>query len=433
MSIFEEMESNVRIYSRFFPAIFSKASGAYLVDDQGECYLDFFCGAGALNYGHNHPELKQALIDYIMADGITHSLDFYTDAKAHFLTQFRDIILKPRQLNYKVQFTGPTGTNSVEAALKLARKVTQRQNIIYFKQAFHGMTMGALSVCGNSIAQQSAGVPLPHTQAVVFDHPNKATHESLALLERQLIAQKEQNNLAAAVIVETIQAEGGINVASDEWLQQLRRLTQKFGVLLIIDDIQAGCGRSGRYFSFETAAIKPDIVCLAKSLSAYGLPCSITLIKPEYDQWQPGEHTGTFRGNNHAFVTASKALQLFWNNANFVKQLEQKSAKLQHALVESLQDFTDSGDIVAIRGKGFIYGIEFADKSLASDVRKSAFDKKLIIENCGEYGHVLKLLPPLIINDQEILQGVNIIKRAITDSLSRSNNAREASRLMPLF
>ena len=145
MNIFEEVESEVRSYCRSFPAIFARGEGSYLYDQDNVAYLDFFSGAGALNYGHNPPAMKKRLLEYIEANGITHSLDMSSIAKARFLEKFRDTVLLPRNMHYKVQFPGPTGTNAVESSLKLARKVTGREKILFFTQAFHGMTLGSLS------------------------------------------------------------------------------------------------------------------------------------------------------------------------------------------------------------------------------------------------------------------------------------------------
>src|SRR5580704_18287881 len=168
MTIFEERESAVRSYCRTWPAVFDRAAGSWLYDENGRAYLDFFAGAGALNYGHNNPVLKRALLDYLVGDGVIHSLDMYIIAKREFLTAFDELILRPRKLDYRVQFPGPGGTNAVEAALKLARKVTGRTEVITFTGAFHGMTLGALAVTSSSIHRNGAGVPLTHAISVPF-------------------------------------------------------------------------------------------------------------------------------------------------------------------------------------------------------------------------------------------------------------------------
>ena len=322
MNVFEKYESEVRSYSRSFPTVFKKAKGYKLWDENDKEYIDFFAGAGTLNYGHNNDDMKKLLIKYIEEDSITHSLDMATAARGKFLIRFNEVILEPRNLDYRVMFTGPTGTNAVESALKLARKVTGRQNVISFTNAFHGMTIGSLSVTGNSSKRRGAGVPLNHSVSMPFEN-YLSNNGSIEYIERYLEDQGSGLDLPAAIILETVQGEGGINAASDEWLRNIEKICRRFDILLIVDDIQAGCGRTGTFFSFERAGITPDIVTLSKSISGYGLPMAITLFKSEHDIWKPAEHNGTFRGNNLAFIAATEALS-YWVNDNFTKEIDEK-------------------------------------------------------------------------------------------------------------
>ena len=312
MKVFDELESAVRSYSRNWPTVFEKSKGYKLWDEDGNEYIDFFSGAGALNYGHNHDKMQEKIIDYIQQNGITHSLDMGTTARKTFLQRFHDVILKPRNLDYKVMFPGPTGTNAVESALKIARKVTGRETVISFTNAFHGMTIGSLSVTGNAFKRHGAGIPLHHSVSMPFDGYMEG-HDSISYLEMFLEDKGSGVALPAAIILETVQGEGGVNTASFEWLKKVEEICRRWGILLIVDDVQAGCGRTGTFFSFEPAGLQPDVVCLSKSIGGIGLPMALTLIKPEYDQWGPGEHNGTFRGNNLAFVAATEALS-FWKD-----------------------------------------------------------------------------------------------------------------------
>src|SRR3982074_3610135 len=227
MTIFEELESEVRSYSRGWPVVFDQAKGSRIYDEHGKSYLDFFAGAGALNYGHNNPALKQALIDYIARDGVTHSLDMFTVAKRDFLQTFKDRILDPRVLDYKVVFPGPGGANAVEAALKLARKVTGKESVINFTNAFHGMTLGALSVTGNSMKRGAAGVPLVHATPMPYDNYFDRAMPDFMSFEKLLQAPGSGLNEPAAVIVEGVQGEGGINVARLDWLRSLDELCKR--------------------------------------------------------------------------------------------------------------------------------------------------------------------------------------------------------------
>lgn len=266
MKIFDEIESEVQSYARSFPRIFHKAQGEHLYDEDGNQYLDFLAGAGTLNYGHNNPLFKEKLLAYIQEDGITHGLDLHTKAKEEFLKTFNEKILKPRNYNYVMQFTGPTGTNAVEAALKLARNITGREHIIAFTNGFHGVSLGALAATGNSHHRNAAGVSLSGTYRMPYDGYMGDAVDTTAYFEKVLSDSSSGVDLPAAVIVETVQGEGGINAASFEWLRNLEGICRKHDILLIVDDIQAGCGRTGTYFSFEEAGIKPDIVTLSKSL-----------------------------------------------------------------------------------------------------------------------------------------------------------------------
>lgn len=409
MNVFEQYESEVRGYCRNFPAVFSSAKGAWMTDTGGQRYLDFFSGAGVLNYGHNNDRIKQPLIRYLLGDGITHTLDMYSEAKQRFIQRFNDVILKPRGLSYKFQFPGPTGTNAVEAALKLARKVTGRQTVVNFTNAFHGMTLGALAVTGNSFKRAGAGVPLHHTAAVPFEGYLGQDIDTLEYLEAMLIDNGSGMEIPAAVIVESVQAEGGVNVASHEWLKRLREITKQHDILLIMDDIQVGCGRTGAFFSFEDAGIEPDIITLSKSLSGYGLPLALVLMKPELDVWSPGEHNGTFRGHCPAFVTATAALD-FWVDNGLEMSVRKKSKHVERRLNGMVQD----QDIDAtVRGRGLIWGIEFADREMAAQVSQACFERGLIIETAGIDDQVLKLLPSLTIDEADLDHGLDIIEQSL--------------------
>ncbi|MFD4990301.1 diaminobutyrate--2-oxoglutarate transaminase [Streptomyces sp. NPDC058374] len=415
LSVFETLESEVRSYCRSWPAVFDRAQGSYLYDEDGHTYLDFFAGAGALNYGHNNPVLKRALIDYIERDGITHGLDMGTTAKRAFLETFQNVLLRPRDLPYKVMFPGPTGTNAVESALKLARKVKGRESIVSFTNAFHGMSLGSLAVTGNAFKRAGAGIPLVHGTPMPFDNYFDGTMQDFLWFERLLEDQGSGLNTPAAVIVETIQGEGGINVARPEWLRALADLCKRRDMLLIVDDIQMGCGRTGPFFSFEEAGITPDIVTLSKSISGYGMPMSLCLFKPELDIWEPGEHNGTFRGNNPAFVTAAAALDAYWSDGQMEKQTLARGEQVEQALA-AIFDEHGGEAIASVRGRGLVWGMEFTDKSRAGAVSKRAFELGLLVETSGPESEVVKLLPPLTVSPDELDEGLRILARAVRET-----------------
>ncbi len=417
MNIFQKTESEVRTYSRSFPVTFSKAKGAVLTTEDGKEYVDFLAGAGTLNYGHNNEVLKQALIEYISQDGLTHGLDMQSVAKEHFLQTFRDLILEPRGMgDFKVMFTGPTGTNAVEAALKLARKVKGRSNIISFTNGFHGVSGGALAATGNQHHRGGMGTSLSDVTRMPFDGYLGEGVDTTEYLDKVLSDPSSGVDHPAAVIVETIQGEGGLNAASFEWLRNLEKVCRRHDMLLIVDDIQSGCGRSGRFFSFEEVGIKPDIVTLSKSLSGYGLPFAVTIFRPELDQWSPGEHNGTFRGNNHAFVTAASAFKTFWSDDQFEKEVRRKAEKLRAGLQAIIK--AHGAKTLKLKGRGLMSGIECPDGELAGEVTGSAFEQGLVIETSGAHDQVVKCLVPLVLTDEQIEFGLKVLDKAFADALA---------------
>ncbi len=407
--VYASVESEVRSYCRAWPTTLATARDSWVTDTEGRTFLDLFAGAGALNYGHNNPILKRALLDYLAGDGIVHSLDIATTAKQQFLEVFDRLILTPRGLDYKVQFPGPTGTNAVAAALKLARKVTGRESIISFTNAFHGMTLGSLSVTGNSMKRAGAGIPLVHATPMPYDNYFGGVTEDFHWFERVLDDSGSGLNRPAAVIVETVQGEGGLNVARLEWLQELAALCRKREILLIVDDVQMGCGRTGGFFSFEAAGIVPDIVTLSKSISGYGLPMALTLLRRDLDVWSPGEHNGTFRGHNPAFITATKALETYWKDDKFAQETAAKGDLVR----ERLDRIATAHDGVAARGRGMAQGLRFDDAERAERVCRAAFERGALMETSGPSDEVVKLLPPLTTSTEDLDSGLAILAESV--------------------
>jgi diaminobutyrate-2-oxoglutarate transaminase len=411
LDVFNEWESEVRSYIRSFPTVFDTARGSRLIGEDGAEYIDFFAGAGTVNYGHNNPLFKQALLDYIERDGIVHALDLATRAKREFIEAFVDLILEPRGLNYKLHFTGPTGANATEAAIKAARQATGRTNVIAFSHGYHGLSLGALATTAARKYRHAAAVPLGSATFVPFEGYFGPDVDTIAMLEKLLDDPSSGVDQPAAVIVETIQGEGGVNAASAEWLQRLAEVVAERHIPLIVDDIQAGCGRSGDFFSFEESGIVPDMVVLSKSLSGYGLPMSLVLLKPELDVWEPGGHTGTFRGFNLAFVGATAALRTYWVDETFSVDTKRKGEMLAHRLDEIVA--RHPGDLEA-RGRGLMRGVASrSDPEFGSRVSREAFEHGVVIETAGSYSEVVKFLPPLTTDDETLLAGVDVVEAAI--------------------
>ncbi len=417
LKIFDRMESEVRGYVRSFPVIFKQARGSVLIDEDNKEYIDFFSGAGTLNYGHNNPILKSKLIEYLDTDGLVHGLDMATSAKKYFLETVDRVLFKPRKWQYTLQFTGPTGTNAVEAALKLARQVKGRQNIISFTHGFHGVSGGSLAVTANSKFRNAAGVALGNTSFMPFDGYFGPDVNTMDYLERMLDDSSSGIDHPAAVIVETVQGEGGVNVATWRWLKDLEKLCRQHDMLLIVDDIQVGCGRTGSFFSFESAGIQPDIITLSKSLSGFGLPMSLVLIKPELDIWKPGAHSGTFRGNNLAFVTAAQALESYWRDGAFANDTRRKERLVRDWLENLVHSYPMAG--MSVRGRGLIQGLVTpGDDDIAARIAKKAFEHGVVIETSGANDEVLKVLPALTIEDDLLLRGLEIIERSVGEVLA---------------
>jgi|SRR5579859_1173859 len=409
--VFEDLESEVRLYCRKFPVVFERAKGADLYAEDGRRFIDFFCGAGTLNYGHNNDVIKSQIINYLAADGVMHGLDMYTTAKRRFLTRLADVVLKPRGLDYKVQFCGPTGTDAVEAALKLARKVTGRSGIIAFTGAYHGMSRGALAVTGSRRARQAGGVSGQDVTFVPYADGPFGEFDSVSLIGRLLADPSSGVALPAAVIVEPMQMEGGVYAAPPDWLRRLRAVTEQYGILLICDEIQCGCGRTGTFFCFEQAGVMPDVVTVSKSIGGYGLPLSLVLFRRELDAWEAGEHTGTFRGNQLAFIAAATACDL-WTQQQFQDGLA--------AAIRRLEGFGQGIAVecpdVTVRGRGMALGIDLGGpegSGRAERIQRHAFDNGVIVELCGRYDEVIKVLPPLTIDLTRLDAGLVVLRTAL--------------------
>jgi diaminobutyrate-2-oxoglutarate transaminase len=417
--VFERRESEARSYCRGFPTTFAKAQGSIMTATDGTEYIDFLAGCSSLNYGHNDADMKAALVEHITNDGIAHGLDMYTEEKAKWLEAYENIVLKPRGMDdYKVMMTGPTGTNAVEAAMKLARKITGRRNIISFTNGFHGMTMGSLSLTGNAGKRGGAGTPLGGVTHMPYEGAMGEGVDTLAFIETMLDNGSSGVDAPAAFIFEPVQGEGGLNAASKEWMEGIAKLAKKHGALLIVDDIQAGIGRTGKYFGFEGMDIEPDLITQAKSLSGFGLPFACLLIKREYDVWKPAEHNGTFRGNTHAFVTGRVALEKFWADKD---AMEASTAEKAEILEKGLGKLADLVPGAYLKGRGFMRGVDVGSGELAGDICARAFEKGLIIETSGADDEVVKVLAALNIPNDVLQKGLDIVVDAAREVLNENH------------
>jgi diaminobutyrate-2-oxoglutarate transaminase len=408
---FDELESNVRYYCRRWPAVFSTALGATITAEDGTEYLDFFAGAGALSYGHNNPVLVEVAIEHLRAGKILHSLDTYTVEKRRFLEAMNRHVLVPRQMDMVIQTVGPTGATAVEAALQLAQRITGNRAVVGFDGSYHGMTYRTASISASMAGRETSAhlkefVALPYVRSV--------TESDLELLDRTLDSSIDGQRIGA-VIIESTQGEGGARPFDPLYLRAIRERCSARGILVIADDVQAGVGRTGAFFSFEGSGLDPDIVCLSKSISGLGLPMALNLVRRDLDAWTPGEFSGTFRGNNLAFATSATMLETYWADSNLEKNTERRGLTVRDTL-EEIADRFGSGRFVA-RGNGLLCGLDVGDTQLAADIAAAAFERRLIVETCGAGDTTVKLLPPIVIDEDQLADGLARLGDAV-DSAS---------------
>lgn len=416
---FENYESEVRSYCRNFPTVFTTAKGPFLYDEDGREYIDFFCGAGALNYGHNPDLIRDRLVDYLQKDGVMHALDMYTQPKREFIEFYEERVLKPRGLRYKIQFPGPTGTNAVEAALKLARKVKKRPGIFALMGAFHGMTLGSIALTTDAASRAGAGVPLENVTHVPAPYMFPEL-DTLKYIETLLTDDHSGVEKPAAIILETTQADGGIYPLPAEYLRGLRALCDRHDILLIVDDVQVGCARTGWFFSFERAGIVPDIVTQSKSIGGYGMPFALVLIKPELDIWEPGEHNGTFRGYQLSMVAAKAGLEIMLN-----EHVEERVRAGEKVITRAMEEIRAiAPERIETRGVGYVWGVDLAGcdgengpGSASKRVLDGAFAKGLIVERVGRGNSVVKVMPELLIEEETLEKGLNILTAAVREAV----------------
>lgn len=424
MTPFETWESEIRGYCRAYPTVFSHASNARQVAEDGTSYIDFFGGAGVLNFGHNNPKMKEAMIDFLQSDGVAHSLDTYTTTKRDFITRFHDVVLAPRGMDHKMQFMGPTGSNAVEAALKLARVSTGRRQVVAFSHGFHGMTLGSLAATGNEAFRKWAGIPLEHVVRLPHEHA-EGGDTALDAFRAALDDASSGVEPPAAFIVEVLQAEGGVWDHSKEWLHTVQKLAKDCGALFIIDDIQSACGRTGSYFSFDGMGLDPDIITLAKGLGGFGTPIAMNLNKPEVDaHWAPGAHTGTFRGQGLSFVAGTVALDYFAEGATLMDEVHTKGEQMAQRLRAIADAHPERG--WEVRGRGMMQALDMGDGALAKEVQNQSFASGLLIGPCGTGGRVVKLIPPLTIPQEDLDEGLDLLEKAIAGACAQQDSGGES-------
>lgn len=429
----EKTESNARSYPRKFPFSLVKAKGVWVEDVEGNRYLDFLCGAGTLALGHNDPEINQAMIEMLMNDRPLHTLDLMTPVKDTFVHTLLSLLPAELKDNAKVQFCSPSGTDAVDAAIKLCKTATGRSAVVAFNGAYHGMGHGAMSLTGNLAAKSKVPalmpdvhfLPYPYSYRCPFGLGGEAgTKACCEYFERVLKDPESGITRPAAVILEPIQGEGGVIPAPVEFLQTVRRVTKELGIPMIVDEIQCGVGRSGKFFAFEYADIVPDVILVSKAIGGTQ-PMSVVVYNKELDKWQPGAHAGTFRGNQLAMRAGTVVMNRV-SKPEFLADVAAKGEIIRQNLLELKKSVSIIGDV---RGKGLMIGCEFVDPKgkkdslgslpacgeIAALVQHKCFENKLVMEKGGRNGAVMRCLCALNVTREEIDQMLEIFGKVVRE------------------
>lgn len=428
-----DFESSARSYPRKFPFALKKAKGSWVEDVEGNRYLDFLCGAGTLALGHNDDEVNQAMIDLLTSDAPLHTLDLTTPVKDRFVHTIISLLPEGLKENAKIQFCSPSGTDAVDAALKLCKTATGRSTVIAFSGGYHGMGHGALSLTGNlnaknKVANLMAGVqfmPYPYSYRCPFGLGGEAgTKACINYFERLLKDPESGITKPAAVILEPIQGEGGVIPAPIEFLQAIRRITEELDIPMIVDEIQCGIGRSGKLFAFEYASIVPDVILASKAIGGTQ-PMSVVIYNKKLDKWSAGAHAGTFRGNQLAMAAGTVVLNRV-SRPQFLEDVRNKGDYLRNAMKALKEEVSIIGDV---RGKGLMLGVEFVDPNgpkdimgnpepsgeIAALVQKKCFENHLVMEKGGRNGSVMRCLCALNVSLEEINIMIDIFKKVVKE------------------
>ena len=415
-----DFESSARSYPRKFPFALKSAKGSWVEDVEGNRYLDFLCGAGTLALGHNDDEISKAMIDLISSGSPLHTLDLTTPVKDRYVETIFSVLPKEMQGNVKIQFCSPSGTDAVDAAIKLCKTATGRGTVIAFSGGYHGMGHGALSLTGNLNAKSKIQGLMPGVQFMPYPNSYRCpfglggdagTAAACAYFERALKDPESGIAKPAAVIIEPIQGEGGVVPAPALFLQTVRRVTKELDIPMIVDEIQCGIGRSGDMFAFQESGIIPDVILMSKAIGG-SQPMSVVVYNKDLDKWTAGAHAGTFRGNQLAMAAGTVVLKRV-SDPSFLSEVRRKGEKIRRALEKLKEEVQIIGDV---RGRGLMQGIEFIDPrgekdimghpepsgTIAAEVQKRCFEKHLIMEKGGRNGSVMRCLCALTVTDDEI-------------------------------
>lgn len=435
-----DKESNAQSYPRHFPLVIDRAKGLMVTDTEGKQYYDCLSGAGTLALGHNHDVVVAAIKDVLDKQIPLHTLDLATPLKLAFMQEIFSILPEPLRNTSKIQFCGPTGADGVEAAIKLVKNATRGKSILAFQGGYHGSTQATMAMSGNLSKKQHLQSLLPDVHFLPFPYEYRCPFGVGEGMTAQISAQYIENLLddcesgiaaPCCMIIETVQGEGGAIPASIEWLREVRRITAERGIPLIVDEVQTGIGRTGAMFSFEHAGIIPDVIVCSKAIGG-SLPMSVVIYKEELDQWKPGAHTGTFRGNQLGMATGLATLKYIQENG-VLANVRERSVQFLDSLRRLQEKVEEIGDV---RGRGLMIGVEIVDPGeckdrlghyppsgeLASKIQERCFRNGLIIEVGGRRSAVMRFLPPLTITARETAEVLSIFEKSVLEAIEMTKS-----------
>lgn len=432
-------ESNARMYPRSIPVAISRARSVHVTDTGGHTYLDCLAGAGTLALGHNHPVAIEAMRRLLDDGSPLHTLDLATPTKDGFAETLLESLPDELAGRAKIQFCGAAGADAVEASVKLVKTATGDTQMLSFHGGFHGMTHGALSLSGNLKPKEPVGALMPEVQFLPYPSEyhcpfgiggEEGHRVGSRYIERMLDDPESGVKSPAGMILEAVQGEGGVNPAPDEWLSEIRRITAERGIPLILDEVQAGIGRTGRMYAFEHAGIVPDAVVLSKAIGG-SLPLAVVVYDERLDQWQPGAHSGTFRGNQLAMAAGEATIRHILEERLY-EHAEEMGERLMAGLREVQRATRSIGEV---RGRGLLAGAEVVDPEAAPDnlgshpanpaladrIQSECLKRGLILETGGRHGAVLRFLPPLIVTESDVDRICEIVGESVVAAEKHAN------------
>lgn len=410
MHDFKSLDLHDRFDAKTSPAILSRARGSIAMTVDGRRIIDFYSGAGSLSYGHNNHQIREVILEYLASDAVVNGFKIATSAKLKFLDTFRSVVLRERSLpQYHFEFPGPSDANAIHAALELSRKVTGRQNVVLFTRGHSGVRPGSIALGADGLRRPAVDVSQRGLTLAPYDGCLGPGVSTTDYLRKLLLDQYSGVARPAAILVEAVQRKNGMNVARKEWLRSIQAIAKETGAVLILDDREMSCGRTGEFFSFEFAGLSPDLVLLSNSLTGCGLPFSMLLIKDDIDHTWPVQHEGT-ENNDIAFAAASAAINIYWRDYTLSEEV-QRMGELVRRRLNAIASY--SGNSFSVRGRGLAVGFDCHTSEIAEATTRNALAGGLFIERCASVDKVIQFLPALTIDGETLNQGLEIFEEAL--------------------